>query len=259
MLHSLFPFFGGLGAGFSGGVLSGLFGIGGGIVLVPLMGLVLGLHQQAAQGVALAATLPPLGLPAVLQYRRSGVPIHWRIIGFLIAAFLVGGWLGARLANHLPSREMRWIFVVFLLVVAVRTWLGVKGKQGQERSTALAWSEAALPGLGIGFIGGISSGLLGIGGGIIMVPLMVGFLKLPQHQAQLASLTMMLFPVGLPAVWVYALSQGHFPWVILIGVALGFTCGALLGAKVANRLHGRHLKKIFAALVVLMALLLVLK
>jgi len=92
-----------------------------------------------------------------------------------------------------------------------------------------------------------------------MNPLLVWRLRLPQHQAQLASLAMMLPPIGLPGVLVYARSQQGLPWLILAGLAAGFLLGAYLGARLATGIRGPRLRKLFAGLMVLMAGLLLMR
>ena len=92
----------GLGTGLCGGFLAGLFGVGGGIVMVPLLGLILKLDQHRAQGATLAAMLLPTGLPAVLQYRRRGIASSVPLVGVLILAFLFGIYGGATVANQIP-------------------------------------------------------------------------------------------------------------------------------------------------------------
>jgi len=254
-----FEYLAGLVSGVAGGLLSGLFGLGGGLVLIPLLGAFLKLPQHQAQGLTLAAMLLPNGLPAVLEYRRRGVRLWMHLTGFLVLGFLVGAWGGAEVAHLIPAREMRWIFIAFLCVMAVRTLLKHKDKAGQELSRSLSAGESWLPGVLIGLSGGLASGLLGIGGGVIMIPMLAGWLKLSQHEAQLASLAMMIPPIGLPAVWVYARSQGGLPWFILGGVACGFLVGAYLGARVAARVRGPKLRLWFACITLAMAVLLALK
>jgi len=249
----------GLGAGLAGGVLSGLFGIGGGIVLVPLLALALGLDQHRAQGVTLSVMLLPIGLPAVLHYRRSGVRILWSLAGILIFGFLFGVLAGSELANAIPERPMRWGFVLFLLMVALRMITqksGGNGKAGaMDRPTAEYW----IPGIVIGFTGGLASGLLGIGGGIVIIPLVAWWLGFSQTEAQVLSLAVMLPPIGLPGVLVYAQAQAGLPWVLMGGVGLGFATGAYLGARGATRMKGAHLRRAFAGLVVMTAVLLAIK
>lgn len=251
------PLLGGFGSGLAGGLLSGLFGIGGGIVLVPLLGLLLHLTQHQAQGVTLAAMLLPNGLPAVLHYRRHGVRLRWNLVGCLAAGFLGGVWVGAVVANLIPPTPMRWGFVVFLLALALRFAIQ-QARPGFEEpaSPDLALSRMLLPGLLIGALGGAASGLLGIGGGVVVIPLLIAWLGLPQREATLTSLALMLPPIGLPGVLRYARAQGGLPWLVLAGLAVGFACGAFLGARAATRTRGPALRRAFIALLVLMAALL---
>jgi uncharacterized protein len=246
-----------LGAGASGGLLSGMFGIGGAIVLIPLLGLALGLGQHQAQGVALAAMLLPNGLPAVLYMRRCGVTIHWALVAMLTAGFLPAVWAGARLASLIPESPLRLGFACVLAALALRILLQRRPSAEPGPSLAsLPWRRAWLPGLAIGMAGGLASGLLGIGGAILMIPLMVGWLGLPQHEAQATSLVFMLAPIGLPGVWVYAHSGAGLPWLALAGVAVGFVTGAYGGARVATRIHAPRLRQGFACLMLVMAALL---
>lgn len=251
MANSWTPLILALLSGLCGGLLSGLFGVGGGIVLVPMLGLLLGVGQRVAQGLSLAVLLLPNGLPAVLHYRKAGIPIHWGVVIRLMLGFLGGVWLGAFGANRVPERSLRFVFVAVLLILAYRAFrgaggAGAAGLHPQRLNLALA----------IGALGGLASGLLGIGGAVLMIPLMGIWLGLPQHEAQLASLVMMLPPIGLPAVLEYARNGEGLPWRLLAAVALGFLGGTALGARIATRLSGPKLKRIFAGVLVAMALLL---
>src|SRR4051812_31872870 len=104
-------------AGVVGGLLSGFFGVGGNFILVPLLGIALGLTQQQAQGLTLAALLPPLGLPAVWQYRRAGVPLLWPVVGCAILGFLPAIPFGSFSANLLPASALRSVFAVLLVMM----------------------------------------------------------------------------------------------------------------------------------------------
>jgi len=207
------------------------------------------------QGVTHAAAILACSILATFGIERLG----YCFTMILILGFLFGVFAGSKLANAIPETSMRWGFVIFLLLVALRMITqksGGKGKPGaMDRPTRQYW----IPGLVIGFAGGMASGLLGIGGGIIMIPLVAWWLGFSQTEAQVTSLAVMLPPIGLPGVLVYAQAQEGLPWALMGGVGLGFAMGAYLGARGATRLKGAHLRRAFAGLVVLTAVLLAIK
>ncbi len=254
------PVLAGLATGLAGGLLSGVFGVGGGLVVVPLLGLLLGLDQRQAQGAAMAVRLLPTGLPAVLEYRRRGIPVDLRLVGLLVAGFLGGVYAGARVANGLPPLQLRWGFIGFLLVVAAHTW---RRREPSPRGEAAGHPSAGRGfwgrGLAIGLAAGVVSGLTGLGGAMVLIPLLTGWQRLTQHEAQLTSLTLLLVPVGLPGVLVYARTGSGLPWLVIVGLAAGFALGAFLGARVATRLRGARLRQGFALLAAAMAVLLALR
>ena len=114
-------------------------------------------------------------------------------------------------------------------------------------------------GLPIGLLAGLLSGLTGLGGAVVVIPFLASRFRMTQHEAQLTSLMMLLPPIGLPGVYVYAKAQGGLPWVVILGVVVGFALGALGGARVATRMRGARLKQVFAGVMVLMAVLMVLR
>lgn len=243
---------GGLACGAAGGLLSGAFGIGGGIVLVPLLGLLLGLDQAGAQGMALAAMLLPNGLPAVIHYHREGVKVELGLVALMIPGFLLGVAAGAFAATAMPLMALRLVFIAFLLFIA---WRMGHPRHGAGPRTPRRWTLGDA--LAVGAAGGLASGLLGIGGGVIIIPLLAWRMGYDQHRAQVTSLALMLPPIGLPGVWVYAKAHPQgLPWVALGGVALGFAGAAFLGARWATATQGPRLRRAFAALLVVLAALL---
>jgi uncharacterized membrane protein YfcA len=99
--------------GILGGVSAGLFGIGGGIVVVPALIYWAGFSQHVATGTSLAVLLPPIGLAAVLEYYRHG-NIDVRAAAILAATMFLGSWLGAFFANQIEGEHLRLIFGVFV-------------------------------------------------------------------------------------------------------------------------------------------------
>ena len=102
------------------GTLSGLFGIGGGVILIPGLVFLAGLSQHEAQGTTLAILLLPIGLLAVMKYYQNG-HVHLYIAAFICIGFLVGGLIGANMAEGLSTLILRRAFGVFLLIVAIYT------------------------------------------------------------------------------------------------------------------------------------------
>ena len=103
-------------AGVVGGIASGLFGIGGGVVLIPIFGLLLAFDQHKAQGTSLVALIPPTGLLAVLAYAKSGYVFWWTGV-LLIPGLFLGGILGAKLAKRIEPRRMRQVFAALLFLL----------------------------------------------------------------------------------------------------------------------------------------------
>jgi uncharacterized membrane protein YfcA len=105
--------------GLAAGVLSGLFGIGGGVIIVPLLMLLLGFTAQQAAGTSLAALLLPVGLFGALQYLQAG-QVNLLNAGLLALGLLLGAFLGARLGLALPSEVVQRAFGILLVVVGLR-------------------------------------------------------------------------------------------------------------------------------------------
>lgn len=238
-------------AGALAGALSGFLGLGGGAILTPMLALGLGFEQHRAQGVALAALLPPVTLPAVLAYRRLGARIDLKLVGLLVAGFAVGGVGGAQLAQWLPGRELRWLFCAYLLVAAVRALWGGRAVEddAEPRPVRLAW------GVPVGIAAGVASGLLGIGGGIVALPLLRRLAGLDRLSAQATTLAMFLPPIGLPALLVYVRESGALPWGTLGLIVIGFVAGSLVGARLAGRVDAHRAARAQAWLLILISAL----
>lgn len=106
--------------GLSAGTLSGLFGIGGGIVLIPGLVFLAGLSQHEAQGTTLAILLLPIGLLAVMRYYKAG-HVQLYIALFICIGFFIGGLFGANIAESIPTLTLKKAFGAFLLIVALYT------------------------------------------------------------------------------------------------------------------------------------------
>lgn len=114
-----------IGIGLTAGVCSGLFGIGGGVIIVPLLGLFFGLKAHVASATSLVSMLAPVGILGVLHYYRAGVigPQNIQFGALIGLGMFIGAWLGAQWATSISSSSLQKAFAVFMVIVAVRLWI----------------------------------------------------------------------------------------------------------------------------------------
>jgi uncharacterized membrane protein YfcA len=127
--------------GLIAGFLSGLIGIGGGVIIVPALVLFLGFSQKAAQGTSLGILLLPVGILAVLQYYKQGY-INVNYVLIVAAAFIAGGFFGSKLALTLSDEKMKKVFAVILMLIAIKMLFFEKsGSTKQPESTKIQQSQ----------------------------------------------------------------------------------------------------------------------
>jgi uncharacterized membrane protein YfcA len=159
-----------IGVGMLAGILSGLFGVGGGTVIVPLLLLILRFDQRLASGTSLAAIVPTAAV-GVISYAVHG-SVAWIPALLLAAGAVVGAQIGTWLLPRVPQNALRWGFVAFLVVVIVTLFLVVPSR---DAVFELSWGNGAAL-VVVGVLTGVLAGLIGVGGGVIVVPvLMLGF------------------------------------------------------------------------------------
>lgn len=105
--------------GIAAGILSGLVGVGGGIIIVPALVYFIGFSQKAAQGTSLGVLLLPVGILGVLQYYKQG-HIDMKVVGYLSIGFLIGGYLGSRIALTISQESAKKIFALLMVVIAIK-------------------------------------------------------------------------------------------------------------------------------------------
>lgn len=103
--------------GLAAGVLSGMVGVGGGIIIVPALVYILGFSQHQAQGTSLGLLLLPVGIFAVLNYYKSGY-IDVKVVAVMCVAFAIGGFFGSKVSLSLPQETVKKIFAVLMLLIA---------------------------------------------------------------------------------------------------------------------------------------------
>lgn len=109
--------------GLLAGILSGIMGVGGGVVMVPLMILLLGFNQHEAQGTSLAVLAVPVTFLAAYNYYNEGF-VNWKYAALIAVFFIVGGYVGSKMAVSLDQKTLRRIFGGILLVISVKLLLG---------------------------------------------------------------------------------------------------------------------------------------
>ncbi|MFJ6654400.1 sulfite exporter TauE/SafE family protein [Microbacterium sp. NPDC091313] len=172
--------------GLLAGLMSGLFGVGGGTVIVPLLVLILGFDQRRAAGTSLAAIVPTATV-GVISYAVTG-SVAWIPALILAAGAVIGAQIGTWLLPKVSQTALRWAFVAFLVVVIVSLFLVIPSR---DATLELTWLTG--PGLAVlGVITGILAGLLGVGGGIIVVPALLLVFGASDLIAKGTSLLMMI-------------------------------------------------------------------
>lgn len=109
--------------GLLAGILSGIVGIGGGLLMIPMLIFFLGLSQHAAQGTSLAVMLPPIGILAAMNYYKAGF-IEWKFAFIIAATFIIGGYFGSKFAISVSPTLLKKIFGAVLLVAAIKMIFG---------------------------------------------------------------------------------------------------------------------------------------
>jgi uncharacterized membrane protein YfcA len=217
--------------GFALGYISGAFGITGGVIAVPILGL-LGFGQQLAQGTSLVMQLP-IGAIALWHYaRRSRLTV--RLIAATAGGSAIATFLGARLAVHMPEEAMRKGFAAFLAALATFTIFSAFWRQ--KASFSLRWPWAST----IGASGGFCSGLFGVGGATFTIPVFALLFGLSQTEAQGMGLAVVL-PAVAVAIPTYTLA-GFADWRVGLALGVGAICSVGFGVALAHKVPQRVLR-----------------
>ena len=237
------------------GVLAGLFGVGGGIIIVPvlvfsftLQGFEPSVLTHLAVGTSLA-TIVFTSINAIIEHHRRGA-VQWPIFVWMTVGILVGAGIGAKTASLIQGPMLQKIIGVFALLVAVQMALDLKPKASR--------GVPGKPGLTLaGVVVGWASAIFGIGGGSLTVPLLT-WRSLPMQQAVATSSACGL-PIALASAVSFMILGWHDPQLpehslgfvylpALVGIAATSMFFARYGARLAHKLSPRLLKRLFAAL-----------
>lgn len=247
--------------GLATGFVAGLLGVGGGLIIVPVLivmlhalGLAAGMEPQLALGTSLAAIVFT-SLSSVRAHHRHGA-VEWTVVRRIALGVLAGTFVGALLAARVPATVLKAFFVLFLFYAAIQMWLDFKPAPHRAMPGR---AGTTLAGTAIGAV----SSWVGIGGGTLSVPFML-FHNIPLHRA-IGTSAAIGFPIalagaagyivgGLHATGLPAGSLGFVYLPALAGIVAGSVLTAPLGARTSHRLPVRRLKRIFALLLLLLAI-----
>jgi hypothetical protein len=232
--------------GLSLGTLGGLFGIGGGLIAIPALGVLFGLDQQLAQGTALVMVVPNVLLALWRYHQRNRIDLR-HALALALSSFFCA-LLGASWAVTLDAERMRMAFVGFLVALAFYNlsrvyWRTAAGSNELRQP----WPWLAALGSGAGLLGG----LFGVGGAVLATPVLTSLFGTTQVMAQGLSLALAAPSTGVTLI-TYAL-HGHVDWVLAAPLAVGGLLSISWGVKFAHALPERLLRALFAGFLLLCA------
>lgn len=230
-----------------------MFGIGGGVVMVPVL-VLLGRTLPEASGASLTAMMAPVGIFAALQYYKNDL-LDLRAAAVVAFGLLCGVVFGAKFALTLPAGVLKQIYGVFLLWVCWRFF--DPASLFKRKNKSVAHSDGNTPRLiallPLGLFAGVLSGMFGIGGGLIIVPVLISIYKFDAKKAIGTSLAALLPPVALPGVIEYY-NAGLADLTVAGILALGLTVGSIAGAKITIGAPPGRVKRVYSVFLLIMAI-----
>lgn len=231
--------------GLAAGIIGGGLGVGGGIILVPLL-VVLGFEQHRAHATSLAAIVF-IAVAGAISFGVSG-EINLGLGVIVGIGGVLGSVIGASVMHRVSARALTIVFAFVLLVAGIRLITGADPLPGSADFNTFSQTAIAL---GIGAVAGFFAGLAGIGGGVVIVPASVLLLGLTQHEAQGTSLVAIVF-TATAGTLVNLRNQRVRPMDGLLA-GLGGVAGSLVGSRLALQIDGRTLSLVFGFLVLFVA------
>jgi uncharacterized protein len=247
--------------GIIAGILAGMFGIGGGVVIVPALILLSHFSIVEANGTSLAALLLPVSIFAVISYYRAGF-LNIKIALIVALGIITGVVFGSQIALSIQSNYLKSLYGIFLLWVSynfmkpkdlIKKYILKQDINKPKKENEITENFNIFLLILVGIIAGVLSGLFGIGGGLIIVPFLITFLKFKTKKAFGTSLGALLLPVGLPGVILYY-NSGNLNIGYAIPVAFGLLLGAIIGAKITISLPTILVKRIYSIFLLIISI-----
>lgn len=242
------------------GILAGLFGIGGGLVIVPVLVMIFAAHGFSAGSIMIMAIATSLAtiiftaISSVWAHHRLGA-VSWRKVLRLAPGIMLGSASGAVVADYIDTQTLRHVFIVFLLYVGVQMALQFQPKPGEAKQSGVLDGLASV-------VIGLLSAIVGIGGGTLTVPYLVSG-QVPMKNAVAISSACGV-PIAIAGTLSYAIlgwqaaslpewSLGYVYLPSFVGIGLSSIFTAPIGAKLAHKIPAQKLKRYFSLLIFLMA------
>ena len=229
--------------GVGAGLLGGLFGVGGGLIMVPGLIGVAKMERRRAHGTSLAATLP-ISLASLATYLVHG-NVDWTVALFITIGALGGAIVGTHLLHVIPKNVLVIVFVITILLTATRLLFGSHDSTGIDMTIGVAIVLIL-----VGFVSGTLAGLLGIGGGVIMVPAM-STLGLATVVAKGTSVAVIVPTAIMGTIRNRRNANVDLRAAAIVGCIGAFT--AVIGATIADRLSEQTANIMFALLLLVVA------
>lgn len=230
--------------GFGVGAFSGAFGVGGGIILVPVLVLLLHMQQKRAQATSLVM-VSLAALAGFITYAFAGF-VAWIPAAFILAGGLVGSWLGSSVVKRTSDYRLQIGFGLLVVAVAIRLLWPTGGAVATEIPEISALVSLAYVASGVAM--GLLSALFGIGGGIILIPIVVTIFGFSQQLAAGTSLAVMA-PIAIFGAWRQS-AGGATDWPVGLRFGLASIPGGVLGAVVAVSVSGSLVRAAFSVVLV---------
>ncbi len=255
--------------GFGIGIIASMVGVGGGIFVVPVLTLFFEFTSQVAVGTSLFVVVFT-ALASTYAYSRQK-RIDYKV-GLVSAVTSVpGAILGAYLTSYVTSSQLAIIFAVFLLFVATRMLFDFHITREKPMPRGFFWHRLVIDSenkafeyeanvllsFSLAFFGGLSSGLLGIGGGALMVPILYLGANLPMHVTVATSMFIMIFASLSGVATHIQLNNVNFEFAAVI--AIGVILGTQIGARTAKKFSGKNLRRVFGIILIIVGINLLLK
>jgi uncharacterized membrane protein YfcA len=250
------------------GIIAAMTGIGGGAFIVPVLTILYGFAPANAVGTSLTCIIFTAVAATINYWRQKRIFFKTGLIMAILTAH--GAFLGAYITSILSPDQLGSAFAVFIILIALRllfdnsplkrrkaTKMRLDKRRLESDDEVLAARKTLATGMFLGFFGGIASGLFGLGGGVLVVPIMTLAMGMPIHAATATSMFTMVFTTTSGVTQHYFANHVNFEYALLL--AIGTVLGAQLGAHWSRNVSGNNLRRILAVVLLIVAVQMMLK